>query len=82
MQNRITASKQQVNCMISSMSKRAIVVQDETYPKQTTTLGKAVCVDFLMRLRTQKGPFGRERFCVLVKKHMVARACDCEITVW
>lgn len=44
--------------MISSMLKRAIVVQDETYPKQTTTFGKAVCVDFLMRLRAQKTPFG------------------------
>lgn len=54
----------------------------ETYLKQAMAFGKAVCVDFLMRLRTQKGPFGGERFCVLVKKHMVAKACDCEITVW
>ena len=54
----------------------------ETYPKQAMAFGKAVCVDFLMRLRTQKRPFGRERFCVLMKKHMVVEACDCEITVW
>ena len=44
--------------MISSMLKRVIVVQDETYPKQTTTFGKAVCVDFLMRIRAQKRSFG------------------------
>ena len=54
----------------------------ETYPKQAMAFGKAVCVDFLMRIRAQKGPFGRERFCVLMKKRMVAGACDCEITVW
>ena len=30
----------------------------ETYLKQAMAFGKAVCVDFLMRIRTQKRSFG------------------------